>query len=224
MSPSAQAVPIGNSNVSREYALGSAWLERWGCGVTFSQRERDVKIKNLDLDVLLKTERLTGYIGFDVLPWMTVYGGGGSSETEFGEWGKGDSGTEYAAGIQLRLLDKDMLNSTLLEDKLRVSATVQYGASDTEWFGETLEWTELYANLLVSIVNDVEASKYFNPFSIGLFGGPVLSDLQGDDIDEDSMVGFVGGIEIHYSRSVTITGGIEHFDESGYFGGVHIRF
>jgi opacity protein-like surface antigen len=222
--PDAPAVPVGNSNVSREYALGAAWLARWVCGAYFGQRERDIELKNGGFVIPLETEKAMIYAGYDVLSWVTVYAAGGGGEAEFAESGESDGGGEYAFGVQLRLLDKDVLNSTLMEDKLRISSTIQYGSSEAEFFGRDVEWTELYANILLSIVNDVEASKYFNPFSIGLFGGPVLSDLHSDDMDEDSMLGFVGGMEVHYTRSVTLTAGVEYFDEPGFFGGVHIRF
>ena len=67
-------------------------------------------------------------------------------------------------------------------------------------------------------------NKFFNPNSIAIYGGPMFSYIQSDDIEADKEFGFMAGVEVFVSESISLDAGIRQFDGTGFEGGIHIRF
>lgn len=216
------AVPIGSSNAGREYLLAAEPLGKWSCGVYSKARKRDVTTGGLSLP--MKSRKTMGYVGYDFKRWFTTYATAGSSETMIGGSGYADGESEYGVGMLFNILDHEILDPTLFEDKIRINAGWQYTSSGTKYAGATRKWHELFASLTVSLVNDVEGSKFYLPNSIAIFAGPIYSDIQSSSIDEKDAFGLITGLEVFYSEKISIDWAIERFESSAYTVGINIRF
>jgi len=118
-----------------------------------------------------------------------------------------------------------MMDPSLMEDRIRLSATVQYtfGTFDNG-FGDSEAMDELYGSFIMSVVNDIEGNKQYWPNAISIFAGPIFSQIISDSIQEDSIVGLTVGVEVFLSDYVTLGIGMEQFDDSGSWMALSIKF
>jgi hypothetical protein len=226
--PNAGAFPVGHPNSTRNYIVGLQSLHYWSAGIYGEGCDREVTVDGRNR-MLTKT-RVMGYVGLDVLPWVTLYGTGGSSALKFGGTEEtNDAELEYGGGLNINVLDHEVLDPTLFEDRLRINANVSLIHGTTAWDEplavQEFEWDEVSASVIFSIVNDCEGEKKYVPNSVTVFVGPIYSDYLGSEIEVVDKAGFLAGLEIFYSASLSFNIGIESFGgESGYMGGVHLRF
>ena len=216
------AIPIGNSNLGREYYHDVSNLEQWSFGLFISSRDRLIiaagKQHRMD------SQRISGYVGYDFKPWFTTYGLIGNVETKIHPLSRLGGHAEYGVGMIFNLIDQDILSPTLFEDRIRVNATWQYTTSKTTSFGFVSKWRELFASLTVSIVNDLEGNRLFLPISMALFGGPIYSNLISTSFEEEDKFGFTVGLEVFFTDKVSVYLGTERLDAESVMGGINVRF
>ena len=215
----AYAFPIGNSNQGREYFSGSAWFDRWSFGLYSRTQTREVRVL---VPEVAKTRRSLMWLGYDAYQWMTVYGGIGHSEVKFFDTYE-DGENLFAFGLHFNLIDYDIMDPVLMEDRLRLNVDMRFTKTKTPHRFETLNWREFYMNATISIVNDCDGSKLFFPDSIALFAGPVYSDLSAG-LQEEDRFGITLGMEMFVNEKVSLALAVENFERSGYTGGVSVRF
>jgi hypothetical protein len=222
------AFPVGHPNSTRNYIIGLQSLHYWSAGIYGEGYDRGITVNGVDR--MLTRTRVMGYVGLDVLPWVTLYGTAGSSTLKFGSAEEAnDAEFEYGGGLNINVLDHEVLDPALFEDRLRINANVSLVRGRTAWDRpvgvQEFEWDEVSASVIFSIVNDCEGEKKFVPNSVTIFGGPIYSDYMGSEIEVVDQVGFMAGLEIFYSLSFSFNVGIMSYGgESGYTGGVHVRF
>jgi opacity protein-like surface antigen len=217
------AQPMGSTDSPRDYLVPTAELGKWSAGIVGRTRERDVTVNDSPFAQTLKRSRAMAYLGYRPITWLTTYGAVGASWTKLNDGDYGDMEVEGAFGLHANLLYHDVMSPTLLEDHVRVDLGCEYGFARTETAFDDLEWNELSASLLLSIVNDVEGNKFFNPESIALFVGPILSDLSGD-LDEDETLGFTVGLDVYMTERVALSVGLERFDAESLVVGLNVNF
>jgi hypothetical protein len=152
-----------------------------------------------------------------------VYGIAGNNSTDIDGVSTTSSEGEFGVGIRCNLLSHELLDPLVEENWLRVNAGAQYSVTRGDWGGEEQLWHELSGSLTLHILNEIDGNPLFNPVGIALFAGPAYSNYEGD-VDENSSVGFIGGIEIVYSERIFLSAGIEQFDGPGFLGSLHVRF
>ncbi len=223
----AAAVPRGGSNLDRDFVVGRSDNPGWSCGMTFSTRERLVKIEGIQgaLDATL----ISAHIGYAVTPWVTLYANAGMMDSKF-DWSPASADSDqrflYGATLHADLFSHEIQDPMLMENKIRVNATVSYQASELAWRQEYYDFRELQVALTASIVNDIVGNKLFLPESIALFGGPVYSASLSDDIKDspDEDVGLTAGLEVFHTKRVSYYFRVEEFARTGYAGGLNVRF
>lgn len=220
---SASAAPRGVSNLGREYVINTAMLSPWSLGAYLENLEREVIVDRTVQD--LSSSGINGFIGYDVLERMTVFGTYGGYETEIGRGGTSDRKAHYGVGLNVNLIDQPVLDPTLYEDRLRLNLDLHYTFRNADYAFGSLAWNELYASLTLGIVNDISGNKFFLPFSMNLFGGVVYSDLHGD-VEERDQFGFTFGLDVFLTKRVQLTGQMIRYDSENMSsqGGVGIRF
>lgn len=216
------AVPIGNSNEGREYLMAAQDVGQWSCGLYSMTQKRDVTSNGLQYH--MKSRKVIAYVGYDFKCWFTTYAIAGQSGAQIGGTGYADAETELGVGMHFNILDLEVLDPTLFEDKVRVNGGWQYSVTETEWAGRQTNLRELSASLMLSIVNDIEGNKLFLPNSIALFAGPIYSDIHSSSLDEKNKFGFAAGIEVFLSEKISLKWAIERFDAAGYSAGINVRF
>lgn len=223
------AGPMGGSNMGRDYLITTGELANWRSGMSYESGDRDVRVRGLD--TVMASRKAMLYLGYELLPWCVPYVTGGSTETSFPGGADGDKESEYGIGLQFNLLEHDILDPLLMEDKLRVNASCQYSASKASWDGRDLRWRELFASVTVSVVNDLRGSKFFVPESIALFAGPIFSYIDSSSISDtegalkaDEKLGITGGIEIFLTKRISLDAAVKRYNAESYSAGLHIRF
>ena len=223
-----QAVPVSNSNGARDYLVNDSSLNRWSVGIYGGERERNIRTDPHNIPYSIETRTFMAYLGFNLTRWLMVYGTIGETETELKNTPfTDDAGYElaYGAGVHVHLLDHEIPDPTLLENKLRLVAGLQYVFNQTDQPIADWEWEEYMAYLTVSLVNDIAGNKLFLPNSVAIYAGPAYSDIRSDDIDQTSdEFGYTAGLEIFYTESVSFDIGIQDFGTTGLTGGLHVRF
>ena len=182
--------------------------------------ERELDGQKMDVN------RICAFLGYDVLPWATVYGLVGYSQMKLDDdwsWNKEDGAVEWGAGAWLNLVDHDAMDFNELCDRFRIQAAAQYSIIDNDH----VNYGEFSGYLTFGIVNEVRGSKEFWPDNIALYAGPCVNLVHCDDYDQDSddALGLVVGLDVQLSRHVSFGGSIEVYqDDRAYGGTVSVRF
>jgi len=220
---SVSAVPIGGNNTARDYLIRENQLTRWCGGVYVRFRDRDVTESGRFYPFVMESRKIMAYVGVDPVRWLTVYATAGDHRIELND-SSDDRNFAFGGGVRFNLMDHDILDPTLFEDKIRLTAGCQYTVTDAEYAGEDITIGEFYASLFVSVVNDVVGNKFYHPDSVALYAGPICSDLDSDELDEQENIGFAVGVEVFGSRNVSFDVGLEYIDSTQGKAGLHVRF
>lgn len=223
------AAPIPTSNIGKEYAMSVPNLWNWSVGMHQRETTRTLEPPTFGDYAAQQT---MGYVGYDVLNWVTFYLSGGLQKCRVGtsdSWG--DSQTIMGAGLHFNLINKDVADPTLMEDYLRLTAGMEYTTSTTEIYNEDIDVDEFSASLIASLVNDLDGTKTYLPNSISLFAGFLYSDLMfgdvsgfSDELTAKDAVGYTAGMEVFFTESVSFLGAMENFGDGGYTVGINVRF
>jgi hypothetical protein len=219
----AAGAPIGNSNQGRDYLVSTAMLSPWSFGIFGEGGTREVEWKDSGFPLELESRKLMVFLGYDVIRWITPFVAFGVSDMEFGGSQGGDTELELGAGLHLNLIDQEIMDPTLYEDKLRLTANLYYSQSETTWLSNTAKVNEFSANLLLSLVNDIEGHKEYLPYSLALFAGPSFSAISGD-VRETQEVGFIIGLDVFYTKRVSFNFAFEKYEQETITSGINVRF
>ena len=217
---SAQAVPMGAAQHPGGYFFGDEELGRWMMGVYYLDRERD--IRTLGSLTSMQTVKTQAYVGYEIMYGMSGYFTIGSTETQFEGLRMTDTHSEWGFGLQFNILDHEIPDPTLMEDRIRLNATIQYTQCGADWIATEIDWEEIYGSLTLSFVNDIEGNKYFHLNSIGFFFGAVYSDLRSSGIDEESEFGYCTGVDLYLTEKTSFEFGTESLDQGAIFAAFHI--
>jgi opacity protein-like surface antigen len=215
------AAPRGGSSAGKDYLISSEALAGWRCGAYGGTGNREVEIDHFDRD--MRTSMGAAYAGYAVVPWLSPYVSVGVSKTKFDEASSEGNEAALGLGANLNLLNHEILDPALFEDRLCINGAVQYEAMGAKLYDDDVQWSDLSAWLTVSIVNDLTGSKIFAPMSIALFGGPMFSYLIGD-VEAKDLVGFTAGIEVFLTQRVSFDVRAESIGDTSVWGGIDVRF
>ena len=229
------AVPMGGSNMELEHAIGTADAKKWSCGVYTVDRQR-----NIDMDgdtQTMESKKTMGYLGYSFSlygwpRWFDTYVCAGTDKSRIGvnryfggNNDYGDDRFEGGVGMNFHLIDQEIADPTLFEDKLRLRGGWQLTRSSSNSGDTDTSWDELFLHLTLSVVNDLDSNKLYLPNSIALYFGPIMSILfNTDGIERESAFGYTAGVEIYYTEDISLDVAIEDMDHTDVTAGVHLRF
>lgn len=232
-----QASPLWTSNRDEEYILSSDKdLSAFSFGLNLERNDREMVFAvapgAIPVKKVFSYDRYKAYLGADVLSWLTVYGTGGGCRIAIEDFTEFEAGnTEYGAGIRINLLDHIIADPLVIEDKIRLTATVQYTRSSFpfEAIGDkSFDWSERRSVIQFSIVNDIPGNPWFHPESLALNVGFVYSDISGDnELDEVDAGWLMAGVELFYSKHISFDGSVyfsNNNESRGMTAGMHLRF
>jgi len=222
---SSHAMPISSSNMGIEYLVRGKDLSKLSLGLYGLQGEREITWNASGVTQTLESSKVLGYVGYDLLHWVTVYAVGGSTESKFGNADAADAETEYGIGFRANILNHFIREPMLMEDVLRVNLSCQYTRSEADVGGADLDWEEISVAATVGIVNHSDNDKLFAPESISLYVGPLYSTFESDDFEAEDEIGAVAGMEIFFMMDTIILDlKVQHFEETSVGGGINFRF
>ncbi len=155
--------------------------KKWSFGAYAEFQRRRVELDNLgsrsaDWDA----ETMMMFIGYDVLPQITLLAGVGSSDLDIGSVNYGSDASGLLAA-RMRLLDY-LVFDPLQRANLyycRIDTVIHYQASNADRGLRELSWSEVRGALTASFVTRPHRLGYFD--SAGIYFGPAFSRLRGSD-------------------------------------------
>lgn len=219
------AEPQQDGNHTEYFIFGTEDLSYWTAGLTMIDRERkvDMTIAHRIKPSELSESKIMAYLGRDIFDGVILYGTIGQNTTKFVFYDINETRSEYGLGLHLNILDHEIPDPTLIEDKFRITGTVQYTKTSADYLRTDLEYYNFYSSLVLSLVNDVDGNKFFNVNSIAFYLGLVYSDINSSSISIDNTFGYKLGVSVFYTERVSFEVGIENIDTKGMLMGIHFR-
>lgn len=190
-------------------------LSAWHIGGYYRRLKRDIDFPLMDT-TRLELNRAVFYTGYNITPWLTVYGLAGNIDPHLVQVpGGGSSGTEIGGGLWINLLDHELVDQLQLENRISVEAMAQYSRGNPEFGDFDLTYSEVQASLTLSIINDVSSGTIYWPETVSLFFGPVYNHLNSSDFDQaNNEFGLCIGSDIGLSRRVRLSLAYEKYDRN----------
>jgi len=179
----------------------------------------------------LSIQRLTGLIGLDLVPWLTVEVGAGMTDLALkGEDDSRDKDWEWRVGGRARLLDYRIPADDPFY--FGIEGEAFYRASQSDNWDSELEWNEFYSALLFSLSNHPLIHFGDDVRVVSLYGGPALSLIDGTwsddsgsvDFHEDQNMGAVLGVSFMPDEFMTINLEAQFFDDVSFGAGLSVHF
>jgi opacity protein-like surface antigen len=219
------ALAISSNNDPFDYLVKGKDLSRLSMGVYGGQFNRDIEWDNSGIVQKLKSNRFYGYLGVDVIDWLTLYATAGMSESAIEDSSYGDFDGCFGAGFHINFLTHYIREPVLTSDIVRFNFEGNYLHSSADLkYRDSVDWDELNASFTIELVNNTTGIKFYSPESISLYVGPIFSALISDDFSEDNSFGVIGGIQIFVVDTVAIDIQVQHYGQTSVSGGLNYRF
>ncbi|MFA5042500.1 MAG: hypothetical protein WC381_02475 [Kiritimatiellia bacterium] len=207
---------------SRETLVTQQSLDNLSVGGVFESLKRDVKYDNGG-KTKLDAFNYYGYVGYDFLEWLTLFGTLGGCQAKSTELdARADAKVKWSAGLNLKLWHFDIYDPSWMAGRCSIRALGEYsqyqsGNTDTT----RLEWQDLYASVtlnyevFVARMDDID--KY--PYSLLLYVGPAFSKVDGKretaaqnyDFSEAHNLGIAAGVDLFASHNLSIGGQLQYY-------------
>lgn len=221
---STYAVPIGSSNEAFDYAVRGRDLSRLSMGLYSTETEREIRWKGTGAVETLKSQKVQGYFGVDIVRWLTLYAVGGQSDVKFGNNPSSDGESEFGFGFRANLLNHFIREPAPMEDTLRLNLGGQFTRNKADNGAGEMEWDEMSVALTMALVNHTTSYKLFAPESIALYFGPLFSQYVSDDFEAEDDMGAVIGMEIFFMDTIVLDLEVQHFEETSAGVGINFHF
>ena len=194
-----------------DFIVAADDLSGWHVGgfYRYDSREIDRGFYNLSRDAF------AFHVGRDIFRWFSVYGFVGTVDCELEKsFYDSDIAILYGGGAWFNIVDQDLLTSLAVETKMRIQACAQISAATPEMGGRDYEYTETYATLTFSVINELVGNKDLWPDAIGLFFGPAYCDFDSDDLDATGdNLGVIFGLDVYVSHNVSLSASYETYGD-----------
>lgn len=207
---------------SRDTLFTQQSLDNLSIGGVFEALKRDMQYDNGG-KTKLEAYNYYGYVGYDFLQWLTLFGTLGGSQAKSTEYDTlANAGVKWSAGLNLKIWHFDIDDPSFLAGRCSIRAMGEYsqyqsGKSDANQF----KWQDLYASLTLNY--EVFVSRMDNidayPYSLLLYVGPAFSKVDGKrqtatqsyDFSEAHSVGIAVGADLFASHNLSIGGQLQYF-------------
>ena len=218
------ALAAARSNEAIDYLYKNPALGNLTAGFYVGQSEREISRSGPLPDTSMTSSRGYAYLGYDLAPWLNVYGLLGGNQAKLAGTPSADAEMLLGVGVSMNLLNHFVREPTPMEDAFRINADVRLISTKADFLFNSVTWQELSASLRFSLVNFPEGSKDYRPEAIALYAGPAFSYIQSSDIESKDQLGMVGGLEIFFYDALSVDLNVEYIGATGFFAGVNFRF
>jgi opacity protein-like surface antigen len=224
-----QGALFGGQSLTKPEAIYEGGPSMLSVGISYFQQKRDMTAGDNDAGKeAWKVNHALGYLGYDVLSWLTVEAGAGQGKISAGEQDF-DADFEWMAGAQVRLMDYLALDPVVGQDPYWVglNGQLQYLSTSTDGdFGGDVEWNEFFGAVTLSLTSRPEIYGFVN--RVGIYMGPAFSKIDakqgGQDFDEDSSFGFIGGLTVNPSDNLTLKFELQGFGQTSFGASLGFHF
>lgn len=227
------ATPGGR--LTRESLLTSKTLSRFSVGADVSFMERGFDLAGRPGGTNAQARTTGAYVGYDILPWLTVFGTLGASQAKGGEDGGGywSSDLKYSLGVAPNIWEAELRRPTFLTGKVSIDAAAEVGMFKSSSDNASAEWTDLSAAVLLryEVPEDAPWSAE-SATSLRLSAGPLFSLLDGrwrdsvarSSISARNLVGWTAGAEWFIAPTFSVGANVEVFDTTSVSAAVRLHF
>jgi hypothetical protein len=219
------------ASISRQPLVAGRVPDRLTVGVSYDKTERGIEFDDLP-DAILEADTITGYVGYDVLPWLTAFVTMGGSKVESEDGVGTDYGFKFSGGVSAYLWEGDILVPAYMSGRLSIKAMVDVSRAESDTDFGKVEWIDVLVALPIGYekFDRYPTSSSGLQTSLALYAGPAFSTMSGKldmplsdlDFDASERFGVVAGADVFFSPSVSIGAKIIAFDEISY--GASARF
>ncbi len=217
----ARAVPRTGELSGRHYLVVAQDLSAWHAGAYVRSHHRDFKWQGMTAE--FEVNRGVGYVGYELMPQMTIYALAGLSTAKPKHFGDSKSALEVGAGAWFNLIDHDTFDFLETVKRFRVNALLQYSIFSNDEF----TMGEMAGNVTFGVTNLIDGSKFMWPDAMTLYAGPCFSWVHSNDLNQsgDDVFGLTVGLDVHVNRSTTLGFAGEFYrDGRALLGSVGVRF
>ena len=222
-------------SIGRQSLLHSDSLAKFSIGCDYENIHRRIQPVNTSAEREIEANAYCTYMGYDVLPWFTIFTTTGATEakvenmTEFDEME-----AKWSAGLSLYLWNFDVVYPKFIAGRLSLRSMVEYAAYEAEMKNDDLSWNDASAALSFGY-ELFENTLNMDPdslVSVKFWAGPVVSLIDGTydiggtktDFDETRTIGVAGGVDLYLAPNLSLNGHAEMFDELTLTGGLRYHF
>ena len=211
------------TSINREALNVGIPSERLTVGLTYE----DIKL-GIDFDdgpdAILDAASWDVYIGYDVLPWLTVFTTLGSSEIDDTDEIDTSAKFKISGGVNAYLWEGDVLDPTYMAGRFTLKTSFELSRYDSDADIGDVTWIDatLAVPLGYEIFDNYPASPKGVKTSLALYIGPALSYVSGTwdtavgdfDFEGKELFGLIGGFDLFLSPTLSFGVAFSHFDET----------
>jgi hypothetical protein len=228
------------ASTSRNFLFSSENLEFLSVGLNFEDITRELRMKNKHSSTYnLGVRGYSGYVGFDVAPWWTVFITVGTSELKNSSSSEYfDSESRWSAGMNVNLWTYELRDPEFLAGRVSVRASIERSSYKSQYksgdASSTIDWTDLTLMLPLGyeMYADAPGVGMAEPFSLALSAGPAFSLVNGDaeasgvstKYEATKTAGVMGGVDIFLSHNLSFGCHVQYFEEPSYTGTIRFHF
>ena len=210
----AQAATFPGS-ISREPLMRGNVSDRLSIGLAYDRIQRDIQFKDNLGQAELKADSISGYVGYNVLPWLTTFVTAGATSLRGEQWSTRDYALRVSTGLSAYFWEGDVLSPAFAAGRISIKGTAEVIRHETDTNAGTSDWVEFVAALPIGyeIFDRYPASRSGVNTSLALYAGPAVSLLNGDlavapgrmrGFKQDQAFGAVAGVDVFFVPSVSV--------------------
>ncbi len=199
-------------SITREPLVRGAVSDRLSIGLNYNRIKRGINVSGVPFVDTLEADSVSGYVGYDVLPWLTGFVTAGGTSLRGGTWDSTDYGLNVSGGVHAYLWEADVLTPAFAAGRASIKGMIEiaHHRSDSS-FGSS-DWMEILAALPIGyeFFDRYPTKKSGVSTSLALYVGPLFSYLDGNlavgpgmkpGFSSDRELGAVAGADIYFAPS-----------------------
>jgi len=202
-------------STSREPLMRGEVSDRLSIGLGYDRINRDIKYSGgLGTDTL-RADSISGYVGYNFVPWFTTFVTVGATSLRGGEWNSTDYALRVSGGVNAYFWEGDVLTPAFAAGRISIKATAEVLRHEADTEAGTSDWFEFIAAIPIGyeMFDRYPTAKSGVSTSLALYAGPAISYIDGDlavlpgvkqSFGQDQLFGAVAGADVYFAPAVSI--------------------
>jgi hypothetical protein len=221
------------TSISRRPLNVGSPSDRLSIGGSYEEIDRGIDLnQGGDGDDVFSASSASLYMGYDVRPWLTLFGTVGAVELDAMGDVETDEGLKVSAGLSAYLWEVDISEPTFMAGRFSFKPTLEASHYTSESSEGDVSWFDVTLALPVGyeIFDQYAESSQGISTSLALYVGPAVSYVSGTvdapagdvDFDGEEFFGAIAGLDVYFSAHVSLGAQVSFFDETSI--GASLRF